>query len=169
MIEEVEVAIEQAKDVLDKERPCRACVFSNEDCTWCIENKIPVTRFMRGCKKYMTNEEAIRKVAEQEYEDHKKSLQRMLLEMDIMSYLINGASIVLEKIDKELEGSYQAVRYKDDNTIRDHAERKKNRERLHKAYKKMKFSMQDIRNTYDTYKALVRFLEVIALLIRKYR
>lgn len=150
-VEEIETAIEQSKAVLEMERPCRACVFSNGDCTWCSENKIQINRFMRGCRKFMTNEQAIRKVAEEEYKKHQRDLTRLMLKMDIMAYLINGASIELEKIDKELEDSYNAVRVKDDETIKNHGERKRNRDRLHKAYKAMKFSAQDMRNTFDTY------------------
>lgn len=151
MTQEVKTAIEETKVVLDLERPCSACVFSNDECNWCHENKIPITRYMRGCKKYMTNEQALRKTAEEEYARHQKQLQRIMLKMDVMAYLINGASIELEKVEKELDDSYNAMRNKDDKTIRDNKERKRNRERLHKAYKSMKFSMQDIRNTFDTY------------------
>lgn len=151
MEEEVRTAIEQSKEVLIKERPCKACIFSSENCTWCIENKIPITPYMRGCRKYMTNEEAIRKIAEEEHKRHQRDLGRIMLKMDIMAYLINGASLVLEEVDSELESSYEALKNKDDDTIRNHAERKKNRGRLEKAYKSMKFDLQDIRNTFTRY------------------
>lgn len=148
---DVQKGIAEGKSVLEQERPCKACIFSNEPCTWCIENKIPITPFMRGCNKYMTNEQAVRKVAEAEAQRHQKSLQRMMLNMDVMAYMVNGASLVLEKVDKELEESYEAIEDKDSETIRNHAERKRNRERLYKAYKAMKFSIQDIRNTFNNY------------------
>ena len=42
MEKETKDAIEQTKEVLAMERPCKACVFSNEACDWCIENNFGI-------------------------------------------------------------------------------------------------------------------------------
>ena len=107
MEKETKDAIEQTKEVLAMERPCKACVFSNEACDWCIENKIPINRYMRGCRKFMTNEEAVRKVAEAEQERQRVAMTKMYFEMDIMGYLANAASLILEKIDKRIDASIE--------------------------------------------------------------
>lgn len=71
--------------------------------------------------------------------------------MDIMGYTINAASIMLEKIDKELDDSYNSISEKTSESIKKHNESKRNRERLRKAYKEMKFNAIDMRNTFDRY------------------
>lgn len=148
---EIQEGIEKAQEVLMKEKPCKACVFSNSDCTWCLENKIPITPYTRGCHKFLTDQMAARKIAEEEFEKCQKNSMRQMLNMDVMAYLIAGASIVLEKIDKEMEDSYESIINKDDDTIRNHQERKKNRNYLRKAFLAMKFNAQDMRNNYDKY------------------
>lgn len=130
---------------------CNACVFANDECTWCREFKKPIHRAMYGCVKHMTDTQALQKIAEEQVERHRRDMSRLMLKMDIMAYLINGASLVLEEVDNELDQSYQAVKHKTDDETRNHAESKRNRDRLAKAYKSMSFSMQDIRNTFNRY------------------
>lgn len=153
MQEEIKEAIDMVKDEIERSpKLCKTCIFSNDECTWCMENKIPIkSKMMVGCRKHMTDNQAMIKIAEEEQKSHQHDLSRILLKMDIMAYLVNGASIVLEEVDRELEHSYDAVKNKDDDTIRNHAERKRNRGRLEKAYKSMRFSLQDIRNTFTRY------------------
>lgn len=149
--EAIKKAIEDCKTELNKERPCSACIYANNDCTWCNENKIPITKYMRGCRKYMTNEQALIAIAEEEMESSKKELTRLQLLMDIMSYMITGASMVMETIDKELDSNYNRLSKKDEDTTKNHHDSKRNRERLTKAYKRMKFSMQDIDSNFRNY------------------
>ena len=150
MEKETKDAIEQTKEVLAMERPCRACVFSNESCDWCMENKIPINRYMRGCRKFMTNEEAVRKVAEAEQERQRVVMTKMYFEMDIMGYLANAASLILEKIDKRLDASIE-----DPGTTSTERENRQKRslrrKKLLKAYKEIKFKVQDIRSVFENY------------------
>jgi hypothetical protein len=147
----VEEAVRETVDILNKLKPCKSCVFANEDCTWCSENRIKIAPFQYGCRKYMTNEDAVRKLAELEYKKYKKEMARITLDMDVMGYTINAASIMLEKIDKELERSYNSIKEKTEDSIKKHNESKRNRDRLRKAYAQMKFNATDMRNTYDRY------------------
>lgn len=147
----LEESIQDTLDTINKLKPCKACVFSNPECTWCSENNIKIFPFQNGCNKHITNEEAIRKLAEVEYEKFKKEIAKTTLDLDTMGYTINAASIMLEKIDAEMERSYNSITEKTDEYIRTHKESKKNRERLRKAYAQMKFNASDMRNTYDRY------------------
>ena len=147
----LEEAFKETVNTLNKLKPCKSCVFANEDCTWCSENKIKIFPYQYGCKKYMTNEEAVRKLTQMEHEKYCKEIAKMTLDMDIMGYTINAASIMLEKIDMELARSYNSIKDKTDENIKTHEKSKKNRDRLRKAYNSMRFSLNDIRNTYDRY------------------
>lgn len=130
----VEDAVRETVKVLDEMKPCHSCVFANETCTWCTENKINIHPRQYGCRKYMTNEDAVRKLAELEYQKYRKELAKLTLDMDVMGYTINAASIILEKIDQELERSYNAIKEKTEDNIKTHQESKRNRDRLRKAY-----------------------------------
>lgn len=147
----VEDAVRETVKVLEDMKPCHSCVFANDTCTWCTENKINIHPRQYGCRKYMTNEDAVRKLAELEYQKYRKELAKLTLDMDVMGYAINAASIILEKIDQELERSYNAIKEKTEDSIKKHQESKRNRERLRKAYAQMRFNAQDMRNTYDRY------------------
>lgn len=147
----VEEAVRDTVAKLNELKPCKACVHSNDDCTWCFQCKNKIHPYQYGCRHHMTNEEAVRQLAEIECEKLRKDIAKTTLDMDIMGYTINAASIMLEKIDKELERSYNSIKDKTDDNIKNHAESKKNRDRLRKAYSQMKFSASDIRNTYNKY------------------
>lgn len=147
----LEESVKGTIDTINKLKPCKACIFANEDCTWCTENKTKIYPFQYGCRKHITNEEAVRKVAEIEYEKFCKEIAKTTLDLDIMGYTINAASIMLEKIDSELEKSYNSTKEKSDQYIKAHNDSKKNRDRLRKAYAQMKFNANDMRNTYDRY------------------
>lgn len=145
-------AYEDAKREVCKLKQCRHCVFANEDKTWCLENKIPIrTPVQVGCNKHMTDDEALKKIAEEQFEQSVKDLRRMQLELDIMGYEISAAAQTLEKIDMELKASYEAIVDKDEECIKNHKESQKNRDRLAKAYAQMKVHAQDMRNTYNRY------------------
>lgn len=147
----VEEAVRETMQVLNEMKPCRACIYADQDCSWCTENKIKIHPSQYGCRKHITNEEAVRKLAEAEYQKYCSELARMTLDMDVMGYTINAASIMLEKIDGELERSYNSILEKTEDSVKKHKESKKNRDRLRKAYAQMKFNAQDMRNTYDRY------------------
>lgn len=147
----VDEIVKETVSALNALKPCKSCIYSNEDCSWCFENKIRIYPFQYGCNKHITNEEAVRKLAEIELEKQKKEVAKLTLDMDIMGYAINAASIILEKIDNELERSYNSIKSKSDETIKNHQESKKNRDRLRKAYAQMKANATDMRNTYNRY------------------
>lgn len=143
--------VKETVGVLNSLKPCKSCIHANADCSWCAENKIRIYPFQYGCRKHITNEEAVRKLAEIELEKQKKEVARLTFDMDIMGYAINAASIIMEKIDQELEMSYKSIKDKTDETIRNHQESKRNRDRLRKAYAQMKANATDMRNTYNRY------------------
>lgn len=147
----IEEVVKETVKALNELKPCKQCVYANEDCTWCSENKIKIAPYQYGCRKFMTNEEAVRKLAEEEFEKYCKELAKTTLELDIMGYTINAASIMLEKIDQDIEKSYAAIKEPTDESLKNRAKSKQNRERLRKAYAEMKYRAQDIRNTYDRY------------------
>lgn len=132
-------------------KKCINCILISEDQKSCVDTGLPVAPYTYGCPKHITNEQALRKIAEQEMKSYQEQMTRLLLRLDIMSYLVNGASMVLEVIDRELDADYNALTKKDEETVSNHKESKRNRDRLRKAYKSMKFSLQDIRNTYERY------------------
>ena len=99
----------------------------------------------------MTDEEAVRKLAEIEFKKYCNEFAKMTLDMDVMGYTINAASMILEKIDKELERSYNSIKEKTDDSVKKHLDSKKNRDRLRKAYAQMRFNANDMRNTFDRY------------------
>lgn len=147
----IEEVVKETVKALNELKPCKQCVYANEDCTWCSENKIKIAPYQYGCRKFMTNEDAVRKLAEIEHEKYCKELAKTTLELDIMGYTINAASIMLEKIDKDIERSYNAIKDPTDASLKNRENSKKNRDRLRKAYSQMKFSATDMRNTYDRY------------------
>ena len=148
---DVEEAVRDTVQILTDMKPCKACIHANENCTWCFENKIRIHPSQYGCRKHITNEEAVRELAKAEHKKYCNELAKMTLDMDVMGYAINAASIILEKIDKDLERSYNSISEKTDDSIKKHKESKKNRDRLRKAYAQMKFNASDMRNTFDRY------------------
>lgn len=149
--ERFETIYEQTKERAQELKPCVLCVHKNADCTYCFENKIPISTSSYGCRKHMTDEELLRKNAKEEYERQMAIRKRMLLELDIMGYEIGAAQQTLEKLDAELCASYNAIKNKDKECIDNHNESKKNRDRLAKAFTQLKAHAQDMRNTYNRY------------------
>ena len=150
-MDKLEAVIQETKDALHVIRPCHSCIFSNEGCTWCREKKININPNKTGCNEFMTNDDALRKIAELEYEKYCRQTRQRCLDLDIMGYTINAASIMLEKLDQKLEASYNEIKNKSEATVRSHDESKKNRERLRKAYAQMKACATDMRNIYNRY------------------
>ena len=148
---QIEEAVRETVKALNELKPCKQCVFANEDCTWCSENKIKIAPYQYGCRKFMTNEDAVRKLAEIEFKKYCEERTRTTLELDIMGYTINAASIMLEKIEQDIERSYASIKDPTDESLKNRANSKKNRDRLRKAYAQMKFNATDMRNTYDRY------------------
>lgn len=149
--EAIEGLIDETKQRANELKPCCTCVFSNEPCTWCFENKIPIHKAKYGCAKHMNNEELIRKQTEEQYKKSLATQQRLLLELDIMSYEIGAAQQTLEKLDAELQVSYSKIENPDRETEENHTQSKKKRDRLAKAFAQMKAYAQDMRNTYTKY------------------
>lgn len=149
--ERFEAVYEETKARAQELKPCVLCVHKNADCTYCFENKIQISPSSYGCRKHMTDEEQLRKNAEEEYAKQIAIQKRMLLELDIMSYEIGAAQQTLEKLDAELCASYNAIKNKDKECIDNHNESKKNRDRLAKAFVQLKAHAQDMRNTYNRY------------------
>jgi hypothetical protein len=147
----VEETVRETLRELDEKKPCHACIFANESCTWCRENKIKIHPSMYGCRKHMTNEQQVRRLAEIEHEKHRRELAKLTLDFDIMGYAINAASIILEKIDNDIERHYDSIEHKTKDNVKSHDESKTNRDRLQKAYRQMKFHAMDMRNVYDRY------------------
>ena len=147
----VEEAVRETVSVLNNLKPCKGCIHSNDDCTWCHQCKTKINPYQYGCKHHMTDEEAVRKLAEIEFKKYCNEFAKMTLDMDVMGYTINAASMILEKIDKELERSYNSIKEKTDDSVKKHLDSKKNRDRLRKAYAQMRFNANDMRNTFDRY------------------
>lgn len=148
---ELEKAIQDTKDALHVIRPCHSCIFANEKCSWCREKKINIHPEKTGCETFMTNDDAIRKIAELEYEKYRKEFVKHQLDLDVICYAINAASIMLEKLDQKLTVNYEKRKGKTAESDRNHAESKRNRDRLRKAFLSMKANATDMRNTYNRY------------------
>lgn len=156
--ESIDRIVERTKKVVAPLKLCHHCVHANDKKTWCEENDIPIngpTQY--GCHKHTTNEELLRRIAEERYAEYVAEMTRLYMELDIMMYFINGASQTLEKIDLDMETSYKRVmkKYDDEKEAEEYRKKyqaaKKNREPLRKAYLKMKFLAQDMRNVYSKY------------------
>lgn len=147
----VEDSVRETLKTLETLKPCKSCIFANDDCSWCFENKIKITPYKYGCNKHITNEAAIRKLAEIEYQKYCQKIAKATLDLDIMGYTINAAAIMLEKIDAEMEQSYKEIKAKDNESERKHSESKRNRDKLRRAYVQMKSYAADMRNTYNKY------------------
>lgn len=148
---QIEEAIQETKKELNKLKPCKHCIYAANACTWCTKCGTKINPYQYGCRHFMTNEDAIRKIAEEEYRKYCAERAKTTLELDIMGYTINAASIMLEKIDKDIERSYASIKEPTDESLKNRAKSKQNRDRLRKAYAEMKYRAQDIRNTYDRY------------------
>lgn len=148
---QIEEAIQETKKELNKLKPCKHCIYAANACTWCSKCGTKINPYQYGCRHFMTNEDAIRKIAEEEYKKYCAERAKATLELDIMGYTINAASIMLEKIDKDIERSYAAIKEPTDESLKNRAKSKQNRERLRKAFAQMKFNANDMRNTYDRY------------------
>lgn len=148
---ELEFVINDTKETLNVIRPCHSCIFANDKCTWCREKKININPNKQGCETFMTNEDALRKIAELEYEKYQKDFKKNHLDLDTICYTINAASIMLEKLDQKLDKSYAEKKEITREMERNHNESKKNRDRLKKAFFSMKANIMDMRNTYNKY------------------
>lgn len=148
---DIEETVKETLRVLEERKPCHACIHSNDSCTWCYENKIKIHPQQYGCRKHITDEQQVRRLAQMEYEKYRRELAKLTLDFDIMGYAINAASIILEKIDKDIERHNDSIKDKTDTNVRSRDESKRNRDRLQKAYKQMKFLATDMRNVYNRY------------------
>lgn len=143
--------LELTLEELNREKPCRFCIFSNDECTWCRENKIKLHKAMRGCRKFITKNDALKKLAQEKAEAFNKNTRKVLLKMNIMDYMINGSNLVLEKIDVHMDRSYKEIEDPTPQQQKSHQEAQKKRDKLHKAYKEMKFKIQDMRSVFNRY------------------
>lgn len=146
---QIEDVVRETIKVLNEQKQCHSCVHSNPTCTWCSENKIKIHPCQYGCRKHITNEENVIRLAKIEHAKYCKEMAKRTLDLDVIGYTINAASIMLEKLDKELERQYNSIIDKDDETTKRFGESKRRRDRLRKAFSQMKFSAMDMRNTFD--------------------
>lgn len=156
---QIENTIDEVKDALYVLRRCKDCVFANEACTWCacIKKDIKPYSYAAGCKHYMTNEAAVRKLAEEQYRKDEVTATRRFFDMDIISYMIEASSQSLEKLDKELlEDHKRAMKLADakaNNNEREKKFKKKqdNRKKLMDGFAEMKYHAQNFRSAYEKY------------------
>lgn len=152
-----EKACDDVAQETNRLKPCKSCIFANESCTWCIELKKEIKPWNYGCYKHMTNQQALRKIAEEEYQKNVKEVTRRFFEMDIISYLIEAASQSLEKLDAEfVEEHEQAMKAADakanNNELEKKYQKKKsNRDKLAKGFSEMKYHAQNFRSSYEKY------------------
>lgn len=150
--EQFERILDEAKEEIGKMKQCRHCIFANEDKTWCFDNKIPIrSQVQIGCWKHMTDQDNLEKIAREQYEKNVKDLQRMQLDLDIMGFEIAAASQTLEKLDRELNSNYNAIKEKTEECTKNHRDSKRNRDNLAKGYATMKVIAQDMRSAYNKY------------------
>lgn len=164
---QIEKTINEVKSTLNQLKRCSDCVFSNENCTWCqcLKKEIFSYSYGTGCKNYMTNEEAVRKLAEEEYKKDAAVAARRFFDMDIISYLIEASSQSLEKLDKELLEDHvramKAADAKSNNNEREKRFKKKqdNRKKLQAGFAEMKYHAQNFRSAYEKY--IVHFFNTL--------
>jgi hypothetical protein len=105
----------------------------------------------------MTNEDAVRKLAEEQYRQDEVTATRRFFDMDIISYLIEASSQSLEKLDKELledhKRAMKAADAKANNNEREKKFKKKqdNRKKLMDGFAEMKYHAQNFRSAYEKY------------------
>lgn len=128
-------------------------MWADEECVHCRQLEIPITpvTVSQYCKFYMTNDEALKVLAEQGRQEQIQKYTRLFLLMDIMAYMANGADAVLEEVSNELEEDYRQARDKSPHAERNHSESKRNRDKLHKGYVKMREGFRDARNAFNDY------------------
>lgn len=149
MIEDIETIVAKTKAEIDADNnlhKCSLCVW-NEECKKMGKNYF----YAPNCNDYLTNEQALRKLAEEERKKAQQELSRLQFKMDVMAYLISGALMEMEDIDEELEKNYERLKVKDSESERKHNESKRNRKRLIDAYKRMKYYMKEIESDYHNY------------------
>jgi hypothetical protein len=155
--EQFEQACDSARSENNRLKPCKSCIFANEPCTWCMELKKEIKPWNYGCFRHITNQEALRQIAEEEYRRNIKDMTRRYFDMDIISYLVEAASQSLEKLDAEIvadhEEAMKAADAKANNNEREKKFRKKkdNRNKLLKGFAEMKYHAQNFRSAYDKY------------------
>lgn len=134
-----------------KLRPCQLCFHFDSEKKWCRFYQQPKQQYNYGASCFLTNEQALLAVLIQE---RRRSIKRKAVlqrKMDIMEALINGADLVRDDIQDMIKKDYERLDIKaktDDETYR---KSMKNLERLSKAYKNMKKSLQDIESEYKNY------------------
>lgn len=155
--EQFEKACSDVAQENNRLKPCKSCIFANESCTWCIELKKEIKPWNYGCHKHMTNQQALRKIAEEEYRRNVKDTTRRFFEMDIISYLIEAASQSLEKLDAEFIAEHEKAMKMSDAKANNNEREKKfqkkknNRDKLAKGFSEMKYHAQNFRSAYEQY------------------
>lgn len=143
--------VEEAKDAIRADKMCKTCVFSNEPCTRCILHNKDINRAMYGCGDHLTDSQYLDRLAEEQLEEEKKKIARRYLEMDLMSYFIQGAMQILEKTDREQKAIFESIEFPTDEDKKRYTKKKDRRDKLRKGYIEMKCAAQDMRNAYNKY------------------
>ena len=149
MDQEVNRIVELTKNIIKSEKMCKTCVYSNEPCTWCARFDKETNRAKYGCKDHMTDNQYMDKIAQEQAEYRRKEAAIDFLDIELASYLLQGADIIMTKIGEEQQRRYDAFkeRCKDDE-IR-FGKQKQNREKLKKGMVAMKCAIQDFHNAYQ--------------------
>lgn len=149
MEQEVNRIVELTKNIIKSEKMCKTCVFSNEACTWCARFNKETNRAKYGCNEHMTDNQYMEKIAQEQAEYRRKEAAIDFLDIELASYLLQGASIIMTKIGKEQQRRYDAFKERSkDDEIR-FGKQKANRDKLSKGMSKMKFAIQDFQNAYQ--------------------
>ena len=151
---DIEIEIKEVKQELDKGVLHRHsfCAWYDPDTKMCRCKRMKITTvYAPHCNDYITAEQALRKVANEDREAARIKLMQIQFLFDIMAHLINAAMIVAEDADAELKAMWEEVENHSTAKERINAEYARNRKRLIDAYKKMKYYMQNIDSEYRNY------------------
>lgn len=149
MEQEINRSVELAKNIIKSEKMCKSCVFSNEPCTWCARFDKSINRAMYGCKEHMTDNQYMDKVAQEQAEYRRKEAAIDFLDIELASYLLQGADIIMTKIGEEQQRRYDAFKERSKDDEARFAKQKSNREKLRKGMIAMKCAIQDFHNAYQ--------------------
>lgn len=101
MDQEVNRIVELTKNIIKSEKMCKTCVYSNEPCTWCALHDKATNRAKYGCNDHMTDNQYMDKIAQEQAEYRRKEAAIDFLDIELASYLLQGADIIMTKIGKE--------------------------------------------------------------------
>ena len=92
-----------------KLRRCKACTYSDEECTWCSKMKKPLTKYMYAglCKYFETNEERIIRETREAIKEQEKEEQKLNHLLTMCLNCIDVAMLFLEDFASRVEKEYR--------------------------------------------------------------